>query len=845
MKRLPIFILIGFAGLLTGCSSVSSNTQPGSTGGLVDVYSMVVTPFQFTLNAGDWSSITATVDVSVNNAAAKPLAPQPVITFSSSDSRVTISPAGEVCAGQWDSRYLTCTATVIPACTIINPLNGICVPNSNAGQPNLPTGYVTITAYNASHNVIGTTLLAVHERAARITLSAPVDSLPVTVTNGVSSIPVGQYPSATQCVSQSNAVQYTAASVDANGNTLTNCSVSATAGCVNNNDYSWSTDNPTAAQVSSYGVVVARNPGLTNVYATLNGTVSAPLAFVTCPPSSIVLSTSPFSTGVPTGPYSTGDPAGLNKGDRTYVTAALTDTNGLPVITAPLTFITSDPLIGSFAPALPLTSTLTANSSGRFTMMASCGPASCNAAVDNFISPAGPGTSQATGFGAPVYSNVIGTTVKGVTGSTVLVTGTTLSDGVTPAHRLLVYDSESLSLIQTVSLANLPNSLVVAPNGATAYVGSSGGLIVVNLTSYEPTLRAFPIAGGLSTDVVTGTVLGVSPDSRYIVLSDTSDPNPANHLVFFIDTTGTKVAQRFSIPNITSAVFAPDDSNFWIGGSGPTGVTGGVYVYQGDTFVPTLTNASSKVNALAWTPDGQSYFASGSLMTNYSTCQDRLNPPSFNLTSSVANGLSTTALSSPPPLPGDVPHVLGLDVNQWFDYSVTSSSEVPDQTVPTLSALIAGGTGNVCGSTVTVNAPVTAPSTLQSTAQQITFSPTLEREFITGVNPAGATPEFLIHGYDVVGQDEITLATLATEDPVVPLSGGILNDGTKLYFGTSDSTDGTLLHRVDLATQTEDFVQQEVVNPTTGLPTTNPPTFVTVVPATVSVVPTFVAVVPK
>ena len=79
----------------------------------------------------------------------------------------------------------------------------------------------------------------------------------------------------------------------------------------------------------------------------------------------------------------------------------------------------------------------------------------------------------------------------------------------------------------------------------------------------------------------------------------------------------------------------------------------------------------------------------------------------------------------------------------------------------------------------------------------------------------------------------------------MPLSGGVLTDGTKLYFGTYDSTNGALLHRVDLASQTEDFVQQEVVNPTTGVPTTTPPTYVTEVPATVGVVPSFVAVVPK
>src|SRR5208283_5256852 len=141
-------------------------------------------------------------------------------------------------------------------------------------------------------------------------------------------------------------------------------------------------------------------------------------------------------------------------------------------------------LTGSFSTYLALTSKLTANTAGRFTMMASCQPALCNPAAQNFVSPAGPGTGTGTGFGYSIYSNVIGATVQGQTGSMVLVTGTTYSDGVTPSYRLLAYDSESLLLTNTVQLANLPNSLVVAPNGATAYLGSSAGLVVVNLSTF-------------------------------------------------------------------------------------------------------------------------------------------------------------------------------------------------------------------------------------------------------------------------------------------------------------------------------------------------------------------------
>jgi hypothetical protein len=778
MNRLSTLILIGFAGLLASCgSSVTSGTQPGSK----EVFTMVVSPLQFTLNSGDWSTITATVDLSTDNSAPKPVTPQPAIKFFSSDPRVSISPGGEVCAGQWDNRFLTCSPT-----------------------PTLPTGYVTITAFNASHNVSGTTLVSVHQRAVKITLSAPVFTGTVTVSplggQQVTNIPVGQYPSATGCVSQNNfasvnglpvgnnQVQYVATALDANGNPISN---------VFANDYTWTTDNSNVAQVSSFGFVAARNPGVTNVYATLNGTKSVPLAFVTCPPSSIVLSTSAFSNGPPAAPFSTSDldalnNGALNKGDRKYVTATLTDANGLPLVTSPLTDITSDPLTGSFSPALPLTSKLTANTSGRFTMMAACEPANCNSAVADFVSPAGAATGQSVGFGFPIYSNVIGVTVQGITGSTVLVTN---SDQVANAlHRLLVYDSESLGLTHTVELANLPNSLVVAPNGAKAYLGSSAGLTVVDLTTYQSTLQAFPVAGGKSTDVVTGKVLGVSPDSRYVLLSDV-----ANGFVFLIDTTGTLVATRYTIPNITSVTFAADGSNFWIGGAA------GVYVFQADTFVPTLHNASTQVTSLAWTPDGQSYFASGDQLVNYSTCQDQ-NPQSSagNPTSTVVGGLSTTALSG-------VPHLLGLNGSTWFDYSVTTSAQIGEVLTPKAE-------GNVCLSKVVVNPPVTLTTAapLPCAATQVSFSPTLEQEFITGVDPSCA-PQSVIHGYDVVAQKEITL----TSTNSVPLSGGVLNDGRKLYFGSFDSANGARLHRIDLSTGTEDDL------------------------VFVSLVPSFVAVVPK
>jgi hypothetical protein len=775
MKRLFITVLIGFAGLLAGCgSSTSASPNPNPN----KVFTIVVTPTQLTLNSGDFASISAIVYVSENNGPPEALSPQPTITYFSSDPRVTVSPAGEVCAGQWDARFQICTATAT-----------------------LPSDFVTITVVDATHSISATIRVSVHRRAARITLSSNWGGL--------------------TCISQNHVAQYIAAAVDGNGNPIPSCTTSpAAAGCIHDDNYTWSTENSSVAQVNNFGSVIARNPGVTNVFATLNGTVSEPLAFVTCPPNAIVLSTSPFVANASPAPPFTTDDLTLNKGEQRYLNATMVDINGNTLIASPLTYVVSDPLAASIGSVLPLSARLTTITAGRFTVTAACEPPACNPSVPDFISPAGPQTALAAGFGYPVYSNVIGATVQGINGSTVLVSGTTFSDGVTPARRLLVYDSESLALNQTVPLGNIPNSLAIAPNGAKAYLGSCDGLIVVDLNTYQSSLQTFPVSGQPATAVVSGKVLGVSPDSRYVVVSDNACPSvpsnpasPPNHFVYLIDTTGTKTAARFNIANITSTTFAADGTNIWIGGDS------GVFIFQADTFVPIATNASSHVTSMAWMPDGQSYFASGDQLVDYRTCENQVIATFGAQLSTVPNGLSTSAIAG-------VPHLLGLDLNTWFDYSVTTSAQVASQTVlTTLDDLTPNGTGNVCLSTVTVNAPATTATILPCTATQVSFAPKLEENFVTGVDAACATSEAIIHGYNAASH---TIVDLTTTNPVVPLSGGVLSDGRKLYFGSFDGTHGAVLHRIDLATSTG-----------------APGTLTEDNAVSVGVVPSFVAVVPK
>jgi len=782
MNRLSTLVVIGLAGLLAGCgSSTTSSTKPPAN----TVYSVNVTPDRLTLDTGDYTSISAVVDESTLNSTPKAITPQPTLQFNASSSLVSISPAGSVCAGKWDTRYEICTPGI-----------------------DVPVNPITLTAYDAAHDVYGTTQLWVHRRAASITLTAP------------------SYPthSAHDCVSQNSSVTYIATAFDSSGTAIPNCSNSSTAGCVNNLDYTWSTADSTVASAGIYGGVVAVGPGVTGVYAKLNGTVSLPQNFATCPPAGIVMTSSAYNKGVPVAPFSTADLDTLAIGSTEYLNTtygfvvdinnvatptAFVDINGSPMYfnTLPLTFLSSSLLTGSFVTLDSFTSRFTANTSGRTILSVSCTPPACNPSISDFVSPTGTlVTAKSMGYGYPIYSNVIGATVVGSTGSTVLLTGTTYSDGVTSAHQLLTYDSESLALTHTIEVANLPNSLVVAPNGTTAYIGSDEGLVVVNLSNFQSAILTYPIVGDTqTTDQVTGKVLGVSPDSRYVLISDT-----IKQVVFLIDTTGTKMATRYAIPNIRDVAFSTDGYEFWIAGDS------GVYVYESNSFIKTPHNVSSNVTAIAWALDGQSYFATGnSDLDNYSTCDDAF-------LQTIGGGspvnLSSTAIDG-------VPRIFGLGTADWLDYSVSSPSQVSN--TPNI--------GNVCLSLasgrVVAQQPVKTPSTLRCTPTQFSFSPRLEQEFVTGVDSTTCSvPESVVHGYNLATKSE---ALLTASSPIIPLSGGILNDGRELYIGTWDSVAKTAaLHRFNLLSVTGS--------------TTTPGTLAEdVTPISVPLVPSFVAVVPK
>ena len=150
---------------------------------------MVVSPIQFTLNAGDWSSISATVDVSYRERRAQ-------AGFAAADDQVLLLGL----AGNDFSRRRSLRRTM-----------GHPLPDLHANQ-HASHRIRDHHGLRRQHNVSATTLLSVHPRAASITLSADASSPNPAYGQEALNLAITRTRdwATSNCVSQNNQVQYVA-----------------------------------------------------------------------------------------------------------------------------------------------------------------------------------------------------------------------------------------------------------------------------------------------------------------------------------------------------------------------------------------------------------------------------------------------------------------------------------------------------------------------------------------------------------------------------------------------------------------------------------------------------------
>jgi hypothetical protein len=565
-------LLVGAAAVLASCGGGSSSTTNTTN----TPASITVSPTSLSLTHGAVAQIGS---VQVLNSSNTAVSPTPTITYTSADpTSVSVTSSGLVCAGVFDAN------------------NVVCQIRNSSGNP-LPDATVNITV--AGGGLSTTVAVYVHAHVDTISVFGP--------------------PNPAVCSSQNQTEQFTAKAFS--GATDITSKVGP---------FTWSTGNSSVATADTNGVVTSRQPGTTNVVASVANTTGTPALIVACPPKTISLT---LSDGTSTS-------FNVATGTAETLAATVTDILGQPITGASLTYSSYVPSAASVS-----TTSVSTPGAGQTAIVASCTPPGCNPA-------AGPNVNfNGTGVGLAVYSNPVIGTITGSTATTVYVTGPDNPDG--SANTSLIPITISTSAAGTaVTLQGSPNSMVFNRAGTTAFLGSTAGMLIFSASSNTVTATA----SGL-----TGKVLAVSNDGNKVVLSDTSNtPNKV-----FVYDNGVNASQEFDIAGVTAADFAADNSKAYFT-SGST-----IYVYSPNTS--SLKTLSFAGDGVVFTPQVSLAYFGGSSILGLAVCNDAR----ADSATGVANILGATP---------DGTHMIGAGANGWVDlsYTVTNSTGCPPTASNTL-----------------------------------------------------------------------------------------------------------------------------------------------------------------
>lgn len=544
-----------------------------------------------------------------------------------------------------------------------------------------------------------------------VTAGGLTATVPVYVHAHVDNIAVSGPPNPPVCVSQNQTEQFTARVFsNQQGKSV---DITSLVGPL-----TWSTGNGAVATTDQNGVITSRQPGATTVVASVSNTTGTSAVVVACPPKTISL----HLTGV------TDTTFNVATGTAETLAADVTDILGQPITGATLTFSSYIPTAAAIASG----GAVTTPGAGVTTLIASCIPPGCNPA-------SGPNVNfNGTGAGLAIYSNPVIGTVSGTTATTVYVTGSDKPDG-TANTSLIPIDITANTAGTAITLAGSPNSMVFNRTGATAYIGSSVGLLV-----FDPGTNAVTA----TASGITGVVLTVSNDGTKVIVSDTSAGK-----VFVFDASAN-TSQTFDLAGVTAADFNSDNSKaYFTSGSA-------LYEYSPSTGLKTL---SGTADGVAFTPQGAAAFLGGSSIVGIAVCNDSLLPGAAN----AANILQPTP---------DGTHMIGVGAGGWTDlsYSVTNSNGCP----PAVKSSVR-------------NAAFPA---FVGTPTGIAVASDDSNAFLTGYsggNPATGVPFY--HFADG------STGTIALVNPGgVLFAGGLTQDAHSLYVGTAaNGGTGPFVHRID------------------------------------------------
>ena len=338
------------------------------------------------------------------------------------------------------------------------------------------------------------------------------------------------------CISSGATQQFTATAFS-NGTDVT-----STVGTIN-----WLSTTTSVATVDANGLATAATPGGSTIFANVGNVTSLPVPFTTCPPKSISLHI-----------QNAGDTSfTLDAAATQQLTADVTDINGNPVANAPLTYTVLPSAVGSVSGA----GLATAVVPGVGEIVASCTPPTCNINLNY-----------------PVYSNLVTMNVNGTSAPTIYAVSIS---GVTLAS-IPVDNTGAVGTISTITLPQSPTSMIMAATGLHAYLGSSAGLMPVDLNANTV---------GTIITAAPGKVLAVSPREKKVITAD------ATH-AYVVDLTNNNAVTTLPIVAATAADFSPDEFEAYIAAGNA------VYVYS-RLFTLRSTALNGAANDISFLTSGQ------------------------------------------------------------------------------------------------------------------------------------------------------------------------------------------------------------------------------------------------
>ncbi len=492
-------------------------------------------------------------------------------------------------------------------------------------------------------------------------------------------------------------------------------------------EFTWSSTNPAVVFVDANGLATAAAPGLAGIVASVGTTSSPATNFKTCMPTQIVLHVN-GDVGTPT------EQATMAITETRLIQADMVDENGVVTLGAPMPiFSNNQEVVLVTGPSSG--ATITAESPGGAGLLAACVPPLCGAGINQ-----------------PVYSNLFSVFVTGAGPATAVYVGSSSSTALIP------FDTSKNPLVagSTVTLPGGLFSMVFTQNGATAYLGTTQGLVKLDTTTNGVTTV---------TTNATGSILAISPDGNRLIMSNAAfEPDPTHHRLFIFDATANTVS-TFILPGANAAAFTSDGAKAYItAGSNPQNV----YVFSPFLTLQKLSVGGNAFSSAA-TASGPFAFIADSLgLKVVNACDNSLqavNAPSTSTPQLVGAFQDNDTFVTV--------NTTGLDVDS-LTIGLPASGFCPP-TVAHSNQFLDFGLGAFTARKLLVSTSIFNPIVVLPVGVNKVISTVVNRSAPTAIPFVGGGTE--------------------------ALGGGITLDGATLWVGVAGTND---LHRINLLTHTDE-----------------------------------------